>query len=60
MLYSELTNDSLMFYLDSNECLTDDNGGCDQICNNSIGKHTCSCYTGYSLELDEKTCSRML
>lgn len=37
------------------EC-RDDNGGCDSLCTNSPGSHTCSCATGYMLLLDGRTC----
>ena len=50
-----------MIILDINECdkiiggiLS--NGGCEHRCNNTIGTYVCSCYDGYSLTLDEKTC----
>ena len=40
-----------------NECL-DDNGGCEQICNNSEGSYSCNCNDGYSADLDGTGCSR--
>ena len=30
--------------------------GCNQICNNTIGSYTCSCYLGYQIALDNRTC----
>ena len=41
--------------LDVNECLTN-NGGCAQICTNTVGSFTCSCNTGYSLGADARSC----
>ena len=41
---------------DINECLSS-NGGCSQICINSIGSYNCSCQSGYVLLSDNKTCS---
>ncbi|CAL1548117.1 unnamed protein product, partial [Lymnaea stagnalis] len=45
------------------ECIADDdpceidNGGCHQYCTPHGGhKHSCSCYAGYNLEKDAKTC----
>nr|XP_006818543.1 PREDICTED: fibrillin-3-like [Saccoglossus kowalevskii] len=50
-----------MFYnmyriTDVNECATD-NGGCDQICENTEGSFLCHCYPGYLLHADGYTCS---
>ena len=44
---------------DINECRTD-NGGCIQICSNTIGSYQCSCLNGYELANDGHTCSGML
>ena len=42
--------------IDINECLID-NGGCNQICLNTQGSFTCSCGTGYILDVaDNQTC----
>ncbi|XP_066477853.1 growth arrest-specific protein 6 isoform X2 [Tiliqua scincoides] len=40
---------------DINEC-AEQNGGCKQICKNNIGSYRCSCYNGYALMKDNKTC----
>ncbi|XP_039205070.1 growth arrest-specific protein 6 [Crotalus tigris] len=40
---------------DINEC-ADHNGGCKQICYNKPGSYHCSCYTGYALMSDSKSC----
>ena len=34
------------YYLDINEC-EDDNGGCSQLCINTVGSYYCECNTGY-------------
>ena len=43
--------------VDIDECETN-NGGCNHTCTNSDGSYTCSCNTGYTLDLDEEGCSR--
>ena len=55
---SEWFRDNLMdlFYIDINECSLS-NGGCAQVCNNTIGSYVCSCNAGYNLENDNHTCS---
>ena len=40
---------------DVNECTTN-NGGCDHYCTNTIGSFFCSCYPGYTLDGDGRTC----
>ncbi|ETE73392.1 Growth arrest-specific protein 6, partial [Ophiophagus hannah] len=40
---------------DINEC-ADHNGGCKQICYNKPGSYHCSCYIGYALMSDNKSC----
>ena len=42
-------------YTDINECQTN-NGGCEQICNNTDGSFECSCNQGYSLSSDGTNC----
>ena len=41
---------------DVNECLTA-NGGCQQLCNNTVGSFFCACHIGYSLQLNGFNCS---
>ena len=41
---------------DINECLTD-NGGCEQICNNTEGSFSCSCDSGYNLDSNRLNCT---
>ena len=45
-----------MFIIDTDEC-NQDNGGCDQICNNAIGSYECSCRDGYELEFNGINCT---
>jgi len=42
---------------DTNECLVN-NGGCDQICENTVGSFLCHCRENYKLEPDGRTCRR--
>ena len=47
----------ILYNVDVDECDTD-NGGCEHTCTNSVGSYTCSCNTGYTLDLDDEGCSR--
>ena len=58
-------NHVFCFFLDVNECTpvfvkslnkTVIPAGCDQICHNTQGNYTCSCYLGYQLLNDGKRC----
>ena len=49
----------LSCYIDVNEC-TMNNGGCAQSCTNSPGSYYCNCSDGYSLNLDEHSCSGII
>ena len=40
---------------DINECAYN-NGGCEQVCVNTVGSFVCSCYSGYTLS-SETFCS---
>ena len=43
---------------DINECLSS-NGGCSQVCVNQPGSYQCSCNSGYTLDGNGRTCSRI-
>lgn len=45
----------LSMHLDINQCDTD-NGGCSQECANMLPGFECSCYSGYILDEDGRTC----
>ena len=51
-----LTNHGTFFFTDVNECLLN-NGNCSQNCTDTIGSYTCSCYVGYTLNDDRRTCA---
>ncbi len=40
---------------DINEC-SSLNGDCHQVCSNTIGGFDCSCYEGYTINTDNRTC----
>lgn len=42
-------------YSDTNECLIS-NGGCDHICQNTVGDVVCYCREGFSLTDDQRSC----
>ena len=46
----------IIYNLDVNECITN-NGGCEQKCKDNPGSYTCSCDSGYSLDIDDKGCT---
>ena len=41
---------------DINEC-TINNGGCEQVCTDTVQSYFCSCNGGYSLNADARTCA---
>ena len=45
-----------LHYTDVNECLFG-NGGCEQLCTNTIGSFFCTCQSGYSLQPNGVNCS---
>ena len=42
--------------VDINEC-SFNNGGCEQVCSNTVGSFQCDCNGGHSLNGDGRTCS---
>ena len=48
-------NVSFLLTLDINEC-GQNNGGCVQFCNNTVGSFFCTCGNGYSLNEDGHQC----
>ena len=46
-----------MYVADINECTEwGNNGNCQQVCDNQLGSYNCSCWPGYWLADDGKTC----
>ena len=43
-------------FTDIIECATN-NGGCSQLCTNTIGSYICSCNVGYVISGDNRTCA---
>lgn len=43
---------------DVDECMVQ-NGGCQQVCQNSIGSYKCACLDGYFLKADSTSCESM-
>ena len=44
---------------DYDEC-ANNNGGCDQTCNNTVGSFLCSCGDGYRLDDDMTSCNGII
>lgn len=42
--------------IDNYECGIN-NGGCEQLCENTVGSFTCQCNTGYTLDSNQQNCS---
>ena len=36
------------------------NGGCAQLCTNTLGSYNCSCNSGYILDIDEYNCTGIM
>ena len=45
----------MLLNTDVDECV-DNNGGCGQVCNNTVGSFSCGCSEGYLLNSDEISC----
>ena len=53
--------DSIPVPLNGTECVDVDeckenNGGCEQMCNNTVGSFTCSCESGYTKSVNGFSC----
>ena len=46
----------LLLFQDVDEC-TNNNGGCEQMCSNTIGSFLCNCGTGYQLDRNGLNCN---
>ena len=46
----------LRAFVDVNECQTSNQGGCAQVCTNTLGTYTCGCNEGYMLNIDGRFC----
>ncbi|ODM91924.1 Tolloid-like protein 2, partial [Orchesella cincta] len=49
------TGFALVYFTDKDECATD-NGGCAQICRNTVGSYMCLCYNGFTLHSNGHDC----
>lgn len=49
---------NFIYDIDVEEC-EDNNGGCAQLCNNTVGSFICGCSEGYTLNADYINCSGM-
>ena len=45
----------LLFIVDINECV-EHRSGCNQLCNNTVGGHFCTCFSGFRLSSNNRTC----
>ncbi|XP_067041555.1 tolloid-like protein 1 [Acropora muricata] len=45
----------LHFFSETNEC-RNNNGGCEQICRDTLGGHQCSCHPGFELRSNNRNC----
>ena len=55
-MHCKMTMNYITILLDANECLAS-NGGCDQLCNNTVGSFECACAEGYILGSNGRSCS---
>jgi len=58
MLLTEICYTEMLYLclsIDTDEC-SDNNGGCNQICNNTAGSFECLCHEGFYLSHDNRTC----
>ena len=55
--YVSCTSSKCFTSIDVDEC-AEGSSGCEQLCINTNGSFSCSCYGGYELNSDNKTCSQ--
>ena len=48
-----------VLFIDVDECLQENHGGCEQTCVNTYGSYHCNCFVGYELKPDHQTCKGM-
>lgn len=46
---------SVLCSTDTNECSVN-NGGCQQVCVNTVGSYKCQCHSAYKLHWNKKDC----
>jgi len=49
------TDRMLFVNIDRDECSVD-NGGCQQVCKNTIGSYHCNCHSGFTLHSNKHDC----
>lgn len=54
------TDFSFSFFTEINECELPDKGGCNDICNNTIGSYHCDCQEGKLMFPDKKRCENIV
>ena len=47
----------VFLYTDIDECISTRTNDCSQFCNNTFGSFQCSCWSGYELDSDGRTCN---
>lgn len=53
--FNALAHLNSKFVLDINEC-SSNNGGCSQLCINTVGSYYCNCISGFTLSSNYHTC----
>ena len=49
----------ILYISDINEC-NYSNGGCEHICNNTVGSYYCTCNSGYTLNKNGRNCTGII
>ena len=60
MFYIDLVNHLYIFSVIQKNVIDDcalGTSGCNQVCTNTTGIYACSCYLGYHISSDNKTCN---